>query len=100
MVLLPVICVVGYAVLMLIILLFAGTRGGSLSPETNRRVLLSTAPFLSALITIGVAGSLGDQRGLADARLAPGGGIWMLVGAAVGVVLAVVAWFALKPERA
>lgn len=99
LVLLPVGSVVGYVVLILVIMLFAGSRGGNMSPETNRRVLLSTSPFLAALLTLGVTGSLAGQRGLADAHDAPGAGLWMLAGAIVGLLLGVVAWFALKPHR-
>jgi len=61
----------------------------------NQKFLLVTGIWLSALLNIGIAGSVELQRGLDDARDAPDIGWLMLAGAVIGLVLAAGAWFIL-----
>lgn len=61
----------------------------------NQKFLLVTGVWLSALLNIGIAGSIEVQRGLDDAKDAPDIGLLMLAGAIIGLVLAGGAWFVL-----
>jgi hypothetical protein len=57
------------------------------------RVMSATSVWLSAFLTIGIAGSVGVQRGLADASEAGSVLPVLLLGAVVGLLLAPAAWF-------
>lgn len=61
----------------------------------TQKFLLSTSVWLSALLSVGIGGSVAIQRGLADAQDAPDVGGWLLAGAGVGLVLAAGSWFLL-----
>ncbi|MHA6694448.1 hypothetical protein [Homoserinimonas sp. A520] len=60
----------------------------------NQKFVLATGLWLSALLSIGIGGSI-EARGLDDAREAADIGWLMLAGALAGLVLAVGAWFIL-----
>lgn len=61
----------------------------------NQKILLTTSVWLSALLSIGFAGSIAVQRGLADATDAPEINLFLLIGAVAGLVLAAGGWFVL-----
>lgn len=61
----------------------------------TQKALVSTSVGLSAMLSVGIGGSVAIQRGLANAQDAPDVGGWLLVGAGVGLVLAAGAWFLL-----
>lgn len=61
----------------------------------TQKFLVVTSIWLSTMLSVGIAGSLALQRGLKDASSAGEPGTALAVGAAVGLVLAVVAWFLL-----
>lgn len=65
------------------------------SPLFNQKLVLVTAVWLSTMLSVGFAGSVAGQRGLAQAKDAPDVGIALAIGAAAGLALAVAAWFAL-----
>ena len=66
----------------------------------SHKFLLVIGVWLSCFIGVGVAGSLVDQRGLAEAADAPDPGRWLGIGGAAGLVLAAAAWFVLPKARA
>ena len=57
------------------------------------RVLSAASVWMSGFLTIGITGSVAAQRGLADATATGPVGVLMLIGAGVGLVLGVAAWF-------
>ncbi|MCC6269665.1 MAG: DUF1648 domain-containing protein [Microbacteriaceae bacterium] len=71
------------------------TPTGSLS--YNQKLVLTTGVWLSALLSIVFGASIAVQRGLADARDAPDIGIFLVIGAAAGLLLAAGTWFILPP---
>lgn len=61
----------------------------------NQKFIVATSIWLAAMLNIGIGASIAGQRGLDDARDAPDVGLSLAIGAAVGLVLAVAAWFLL-----
>jgi hypothetical protein len=73
-----------------------GTRG----PMTaNMRLITATAPFLSAVITITIAGSVLVQRGIDSAYDASGIGWLLAAGLGTGIMLAVLGWLVLPASQ-
>lgn len=66
----------------------------------NQKIRLVSSVWLSVLSSVGMAGSVAGQRGLAHASQAPNVGPALLLGALSGVVLAAVAWMALPKSDA
>lgn len=66
-------------------------------PSLNQKVLAAAGIWMSLLLTIGVGGSIAVQRGLKDAANTPDPGLWLLLGAAVGLVAGALVWFLLPP---
>jgi hypothetical protein len=66
-------------------------------PSYQARVLAATSVWLSGFLTVGITGSVAAQRGLADAASACPVSVILLLGAVVGVVLGVGAWFLTPP---
>lgn len=98
MLLLPVGVVIAFSVFCAVFGL-PGSRTGGIT--WTQKFLVVTSVWLSALLGVGITGSVAVQRGLADAREAPEVGLWFLAGAAAGIVLAAGAWFLLpKAEDA
>lgn len=64
----------------------------------NQKFVLVTGVWLSALLNVGIGGSLEAQRGLADASMVGDIGWLLLAGAGIGLVLAGAAWFILPPS--
>lgn len=61
----------------------------------NQKILLTAGVWLAVLLSVGFGGSVAVQRGLTDAKDAPGVGPLLAVGLAAGVILAVAVWFVL-----
>jgi hypothetical protein len=61
----------------------------------NSRIALAVGPFLASVLGFMAAGGLLIQSGLPDARLSPSILPVVAIGFAVGIALAVVAWFVL-----
>lgn len=66
----------------------------------TQKFLVVTSLWLSTLLSVGIAGGVAVQRGLADAREAPDVGLWLAIGAIAGLALAVAAWFLLPRAEA
>ena len=93
-------------VLALIGLPFSSIIGGIIALNASRRPLTAIGKLLAVIslglpvmLSIGIAGSVASQRGLARAADAPGPGLWLGLGAAVAAVLGVAAWF-IMPKAA
>lgn len=85
-----------------IVLVFSGFAVLTARNPTANRMLtgsqkffLSTGTWLSTMLSVGIGGSIAIQRGLEDASRAGDVGLFLLVGAAAGIALAVPAWFLL-----
>ena len=69
-------------------------------PGLNQKFVVVMGVWLSVLLSIGVAGSVAMQRGLADAADAGDPGLWLLIGAGIGLVVAGIAWLILPAADA
>jgi hypothetical protein len=69
------------------------------APNYVPRLLVATSVWLSVFLTVGIGGTIAMQRGLVDATAAGSPAIPMLVGFAVAVPVAVLAWV-LTPRAA
>lgn len=82
---------------------FAGIVSWRLTPSGrltwNQKFIVATSLWLAALLNIGIGAGVAGQRGLAEARDAPDVALPLLIGAAVGLVLAVAVWFLLPPAE-
>lgn len=72
-------------------IMLAGTRDGRWGPML--RLLGAFSLGTTVLLVVALTWSLGMQRGLADPADAPGMGVPLLVGAGLGVLAGVAAWF-------
>lgn len=63
----------------------------------NQRLLLAIGPFFATIVTGVITGSVLIQRGLTDAMDAPSVLPVVLIAFVAGIVIGVVAWFALPP---
>lgn len=83
--------VVGMGILLLStipILLMARRGQWSVSPRFLAAIIAATVIMLA----IGLTLTVNSQRGLTDARLAPDAGVFILLGAAIGLAYGVIAW--------
>ena len=76
------------------VILMARPRPGE-GITTAMRLMAATAPFLSATLSITIAGSVVLQRGIASAADAPNIGWLVAAGFGSGILLAVASWFVL-----
>lgn len=76
------------------VLFLARPRAGE-GITTVMRLMAATAPFLSAVLSITIGGSVVVQRGIASASDAPDIGWLVATGFGAGILLAVVSWFVL-----
>ncbi|AMB58430.1 DUF1648 domain-containing protein [Microterricola viridarii] len=90
------------AILVAVVVLFSGALLFSLRdfaesgrPTPTHKMLAVTSLWLSILLSVGMAGSIAVQRGLSDVQNAPDPAPWLLLGAAIGLLCAVAAWFVL-----
>jgi hypothetical protein len=65
----------------------------------NQKFIVATGLWLAIMLNIGIGAGVAGQRGLVDAREAPGVGIPLAIGAAIGLALAIAAWFLLPPAE-
>ncbi|QEO09722.1 DUF1648 domain-containing protein [Protaetiibacter larvae] len=71
-----------------------GTARGA-APTATHKLLAVLSLSVAVFLGVTVTASLGVQRGLDDARDAPGLGGWLLVAAVIALALGAVAWFLL-----
>ncbi len=64
---------------------------------SSQKIMVATSVWLSAMLSVGIGGSVAIQRGLEDASEVGDINLLILAGVASGLVLAVGAWFALPP---
>lgn len=94
---LPPIVALGYSIVVIAVIRSAvqSTPAGRLT--VVHKLLVATAPFVSAMVSVIAVGSVLLQRGLGDASDAPSVVPVVLVALASGLALAVVTWFVLPP---
>ncbi len=70
---------------------------GSAGWGATARFMGAFMPATLIMILVGLTWSLASQRGLTDAALAPDPGLYLVIGAGIGIAYGVIAWF-LQPS--